>query len=648
MRAHWVSLLVGLALLLGALAFHAYATAIPPKSARPAAVAEPVPAGVAALVFHGGPDARYTPRLLDRLAQRRVRATFFVVGAAVNAHPELVRRMVDEGHEVGVGTFRAGPDGALDPAFARAALAAATGVHTGLSEPDPDTLDLTVRDPPAIVAGTDVRQVVRLHVNSSAPDVVDLLLHRLPGHRFVSLSEARAGSGERAVAGERSVAGVGGEGAGAEGAGAEGGGGGSAGIGVRMTGHALAFAQWHGGAIVVVLGVVSGIVAVLALLRTVMQLGLAHTSRRLRRVDAVLGQDVGPDYAPDVSVVVPAYNESANIVAAVRSIVSSSHSGDVEVVVVDDGSDDGTGDLVEALGLPAVRVHRQENAGKPAALNAGIALARHEVLVLVDGDTVFDADTVTKVVRPLGADRVGAVSGNVKVANRRGVFGRWQHLEYCAGSNLDRQILNALGCLPTIPGAIGAFRREALDEVGGISADTLAEDTDVTMAITRAGWKVVYEPGARAWTEVPTGVRGLYKQRYRWSYGTFQSMWKHRAARGRMGRLGLAYLLVFHVVLPLLAPALDVFVLYGAFIADAPWALVVWAVFLAMQTLSAGYALRLDGESLKPLWTFPLQQLAYRQLTYLVVVKSLVAALHGTPVRWQSSGRAGLAVEPVG
>ncbi|MEV0681197.1 glycosyltransferase [Actinosynnema sp. NPDC050436] len=617
MRAHWISLLVGLALLLGALAFHAYATAIPPKSPRPAAVAEPVPGGTVALVFHGGPDARYTPKLLDRLAALRVRATFFVVGAAVNAHPELVRRMVDEGHEVGVGTFRNGPDGALDPAFTRAALAAAAGVHSGLSEPDQDTLDLTVRDPPAVVARTDVRQVVRLHVNSSAPDVVELLVREHAGSRFVSLSEARGG----VVAGGE-----------------------DAGIGVRTTGYALAFAQWHGGTIVVVLGVLSAIVAVLALLRTILQLGLAHTSRRLRRDDAV----VGLEYAPDVSVVVPAYNEAANIVAAVRSIVASDHPGDVEVVVVDDGSVDGTGELVGALALPGVRVHRQENAGKPAALNAGIALARHEVLVLVDGDTVFRADTVSQVVRPLGADGVGAVSGNVKVANRRGVFGRWQHLEYCAGSNLDRQILNALGCLPTIPGAIGAFRRAALEQVGGISADTLAEDTDVTMAITRAGWKVVYEPGARAWTEVPTGVRGLYKQRYRWSYGTFQSMWKHRAARGRIGRLGLLYLFLFHVLLPLLAPALDVFVVYGAFIADAPWALVVWAGFLLMQTVSAGYALRLDGESLKPLWTFPLQQVAYRQLTYLVVVKSLVTALHGTPVRWQSSGREGLAADAVG
>ncbi|GAA1333474.1 glycosyltransferase [Catellatospora bangladeshensis] len=611
MRAHWISLLVGLVLLLGALAFHAHATAIPPASPRPpAAAAEPVAPGVVALVFHGGPDARYTPRLLDELAARRLRATFFVIGAAVNAHPELVRRMVAEGHEVGVGAFRAGPDGAVDPAFSRAALAAATGLRTALAEPDPGTPDAVVPAPPAIAPPADVRRAVRLHVTSSAPGAVGLLADRWPDHRFVPLTEATGRAGAH----------------------------GEAGFGPRITGHALAFAQWRGGAIAVLLGVLSGVVAVLALLRTVLQLGLAHTSRRLRRE-----APPPPAHAPAVSVVVPAFNEAANIVATVRSITASEHPAEVEVVVVDDGSTDGTGDLVAALGLPGVRVHRQGNAGKPAALNAGIALARHDVLVLVDGDTVFGADTVSAVVRPLGEDGVGAVSGNVKVANRRGLFGRWQHLEYCAGSNLDRQILNALGCLPTIPGAIGAFRRSALDEVGGISADTLAEDTDVTMAITRAGWRVVYEPGARAWTEVPTGVRGLYKQRCRWSYGTFQSMWKHRAARGRMGRLGLVYLLLFHTALPLLAPALDVFVLYGAFIADAPWALAVWGAFLLVQTLSAGYALRLDGESLKPLWTFPLQQVAYRQLTYLVVLRSLVTALHGTPVRWHTVTRTGSA-----
>ena len=617
MRTHWVSLVVGLGFLMGALSFHAYATARvadPERAHVGAGRAEEVADGTAALVFHGGPHPRWTPRLLDALAAEDVRATFVLVGAHVNEHPELVRRMVRDGHEVGVSSFREGEHDGLGTAFARTALAAAAGVHSGLSEPDPDTPDLHRYDPQHVVAEVlpDADRVVRLHVSSATPAVVGLLVDALPDRRFTTLTGA---TGRPAALDDASPA-------------------------EEVTGHALSWSQHHGDVLALVLGLVCAVVAVLAMLRTVLQLGLAHTARRLHRETAVT------PHAPPVSVVVPAYNESANIAAAVRSIAASEHPAEVEVVVVDDGSTDGTAEVVRELGLANVRVVSQPNGGKFAALNTGIALARHDALVLVDGDTVFERDTVSKVVRPLGDTGVGAVSGNVKVANRGGLLGRWQHLEYTAGSNLDRQILNALECIPTIPGAIGAFRREALDEVGGISADTLAEDTDVTMAITRAGWRVVYEPAARAWTEVPTGASGLYKQRYRWSYGTFQSMWKHRTAlreRGRMGRFGLLYLLLFHVVLPALAPALDVYVLYGAFVADAPWALVVWGVFLVVQTAGAGYALRLDGESLAPLWVFPLQQVAYRQLTYVVVIKSLVTALNGTPLAWQTARRSGLA-----
>jgi cellulose synthase/poly-beta-1,6-N-acetylglucosamine synthase-like glycosyltransferase len=233
--------------------------------------------------------------------------------------------------------------------------------------------------------------------------------------------------------------------------------------------------------------------------------------------------------------------------------------------------------------------------------------------------------------------------------HRRTLLGRWQHLEYCAGSNLDRQILNALQCIPTVPGAIGAFRRAALVDVGGVSSQTIAEDTDLTIAITRAGWRVTYTPAARAWTEVPATLHSLYRQRYRWSFGTFQSMWKHRSSwrdrgpSGRMGRFGLIYLFAFQLLLPLIGPAMDAYVLYGMFLANAPEAIAIWAVFLAIQTAGAGYALYLDGESLRPLWGLPLQQFVYRQLTYLVVIQSVVTAVHGSQLRWQTNQRTGQA-----
>ena len=134
------------------------------------------------------------------------------------------------------------------------------------------------------------------------------------------------------------------------------------------------------------------------------------------------------------------------------------------------------------------------------------------------------------------------------MANRRGLLGRWQHLEYVMGFNLDRRMFDVRRCMPTVPGAIGAFRRDALTDVGGVRADTLAEDTDLTMALCRAGWRVVYERVAIAWTEAPATLRQLWRQRYRWCYGTMQAMWKHRRAvvepgrSGRLGRRGLAYL----------------------------------------------------------------------------------------------------------
>ena len=228
---------------------------------------------------------------------------------------------------------------------------------------------------------------------------------------------------------------------------------------------------------------------------------------------------------------------------------------------------DRTAEVVARLGLPRVRLIRQANAGKPGALNTGIRQARHDILILVDADTVFEPGAIRALVAPFATARrsmIGAVSGNTKVGNRRGLLGCWQHIEYVIGFNLDRRMYDVLQCMPTVPGAIGAFRREALEAVGGVSAATLAEDTDLTMAICRAGWRVIYVPAACAWTEAPATLRQLWRQRYRWCYGTMQAMWKHRGATresgaaGMLGRRGLPYLLAFQMMLPLLAPVIDI------------------------------------------------------------------------------------------
>jgi cellulose synthase/poly-beta-1,6-N-acetylglucosamine synthase-like glycosyltransferase len=219
------------------------------------------------------------------------------------------------------------------------------------------------------------------------------------------------------------------------------------------------------------------------------------------------------------------------------------------------------------------------------------------------------------------------------------------------GFNLDRRLYDVLDCMPTVPGAVGAFRRRALIDVGGISEDTLAEDTDVTVAVNRAGWRVVYEERARAWTEAPASWGELWRQRYRWCYGTLQAMWKHRAAvlqrsGGHVGRRGIPYVVAFQVLLPLLAPLVDLLALYGLLFYD-PWlVLAYWGGFNLVQLALAAYAFRLDGEPLRPLWALPLQQFVYRQFMYAVIVQSVIAAIAGIRLRWHKLERTGISVPP--
>jgi cellulose synthase/poly-beta-1,6-N-acetylglucosamine synthase-like glycosyltransferase len=386
-------------------------------------------------------------------------------------------------------------------------------------------------------------------------------------------------------------------------------------------------------------------VGVLMFLRTVAMFVFARRHVRRRRSKSF---SWGPPVTEPVSVIMPAYNEQENIAAAVRSIAEGDYPA-IEVVVVDDGSTDDTAAIVAGLGLPNVRLVTIANSGKSNALNVGIAHASHDIIVMIDGDTVFEPQSLRELVQPFADPGVGGVAGNVKVINRKSLIGKWQHIEYVIGFNLDRRLYDLMGCMPTIPGAIGAFRRRALLEAGGVSDRTLAEDTDLTMAINRAGWRVVYEEKAIAWTEAPHNLTQLWRQRYRWSYGTMQAMWIHRHAlrehgsSGRFGRVGLPILALFGILFPLLAPLVDILTLYGVAVEHNPTTAIAWLVMLALQVVTAVVAFRIDGESLRPLWSLPLQQVAYRQLIYLILLKSMATALTGAALRWQKLHRTGAA-----
>ncbi|KIS27546.1 bi-functional transferase/deacetylase [Arthrobacter sp. SPG23] len=623
-----------------------------------------------ALTFDDGPDPVWTPQILDVLRKHHVRATFFVVGSAAIDNPDLMRRIVAEGHEIGVHTLTHTDLGTapswrreLEVQGAQEAIAGITGHATSLLRPPYSSGNDAINDSTwsamrtsadegyitvlSTVDSEDWRRpgaaAIEQNLALSGPKGQVLLMHDGGGDREQTVAALDSALSRFADQGYR-VTSVGDA------------------IGIDSMREASTAEQMTGTAFVrgiqfsdfVVTAISWGLVAagIVTLVRAVLVIGFAaRHSRAARRVQTVsrgrrrVDVPVRPEITEPVSVIVPAYNEAVGIEAAVRSIVASNHP--VEIIVVDDGSTDGTADIVEALGLPGVTVIRKENGGKPSALNAGLDAASHDIVVMVDGDTVFEPDTVQALIQQFADPRVGAISGNTKVANRGGILGAWQHIEYVVGFNLDRRLFDVAECMPTVPGAIGAFRRDALVRVGGVSDDTLAEDTDLTMSLCRDGWRVVYQDDARAWTEAPATLGALWKQRYRWCYGTLQAMWKHRGAvvqrgaAGKLGRRGLGYLLVLQVLLPLFAPVVDVFAVYGLIFLDPFRIAALWFVFLVVQMLMAGYAFRLDSERLGPLWTLPLQQFVYRQLMYLVVIQSVVTALAGVHLRWHRMERYG-------
>ncbi|MFE9026012.1 bifunctional polysaccharide deacetylase/glycosyltransferase family 2 protein [Streptomyces iakyrus] len=620
------------------------------------------PARTIVLTFDDGPDPTWTPRIRAVLDHYGTPGTFFVTGQQTVRHPEVLRSVIRSGHEVGVHTFShrdltTQSASAVDRelALTQLALAGAAGVNTSLMRMpyssttsaldapawtvtrslgakgyllafiDQDTndwrrpgaraiADAAMPDPPGRGA------VVLLHDaggdRSQTVEALRILIPRLKaqGYRFTTLAD---------LVGTDSLASP-------------------VGTGELWQGRIFVAAVTVSGAAVSAVSLLLLVVGSLVLARCVLLLVLArvHAGRHRR-------PQTGPHrpVTRPVSVVIPAYDEELCIPKTLRSLAASDHP--VEIIVVDDGSHDGTADLARSLALENVTVIRQPNGGKPAALNTGVLRASHDIVVMLDADTVFAPSTVGRLVQPFADPRVGAVAGNAKVGNRRRLLGRWQHIEYVMGFNLDRRMYDLLRCLPTIPGAVGAFRAEALRDAGMMSADTLAEDTDITMALHRAGWEVRYAPDALAWTEAPATLRQLWRQRYRWSYGTMQAAWKHRHAllerghAGRFGRLGLPLLAVFQILTPLLSPLIDILALYGLVFGDALTTVLAWSGMLAVQALCAAYAFHLDGERLRPLWALPLQQVVYRQVMYLVLAQACLTAINGYRLPWQRLKRSG-------
>ena len=634
--------------------------------------------GWVALTFDDGPDSRWTPKILDILKAKHAPATFFVIGQNMQRFPNLVQREIREGQVVGGHTWTHPNIGQISQPQAQIELSATqrlfetlTGRSMRLFRPpffgdaepstprevepllvaqsqgymtvglriDPD--DWKKPDPQEIVdrtlerledTGQHAGQIVLLHDSGgdrsrtveALPRLIDAL--RAKGYKIVGVDELAGMSRAEALPP-------------------------TARNSVELTLDRVGFGFLHEAEVVLGILFLTAIVLGVARLLVLGVLALVHRAQIEERTPELSFAEDGPW----VSVLIPCFNEEKVIESSVARILASRWSN-LEILVLDDGSKDATGDIVRRIygDDPRVTLMSFENGGKARALNRGLEVARGDIIVALDADTLFPPDTIAKLARWFGDPRVGAVAGNALVGNRVNLVTRWQALEYVTAQNLERRALAAVGAVTVVPGAVGAWRKQALAQLGGYPPDTLAEDQDLTLAVQRAGWRVEFDPEARAYTEAPDTVSGLLKQRFRWSFGTLQCLWKHRAAlfnrkRPILGFIALPQIWLFQIFLTAVAPLVDLAVIWSAITSlyavmshPVQWSpddlvrpLFYWAAFIFLD-LSAG-ALGMALERKAP-WSdlvwLPAQRFGYRQLMYYVVMKSIDSAIRGARVGW--------------
>ena len=383
---------------------------------------------------------------------------------------------------------------------------------------------------------------------------------------------------------------------------------------------------------------------------------------RLRRPHS----KASPGFCPRVAVLIPAYNEESVIVRTIRSVLNSDYKN-LRVIVIDDGSRDRTAEVAagayaQEISAGRLQVLTKPNEGKAAALNYALERISEEVYIGIDADTVIAPDAISKLVPHFEDPGIGAIAGNAKVGNRVNLWTRWQALEYITSQNFERRALNLFHVITVVPGAIGAWRTAPVKAAGGYPLNTVAEDADLTMSLLESGWKVDYEDRALAYTEAPINASGLMRQRFRWSFGTLQAVWKHRAAFVRnkaMGLFALPNILIFQMLLPLVSPFIDIMFAAGivnyfvdrhyhpeaASAASFEKLLAYFGAFLLIDFITSSLAFSLerrhpankgDGWLLFHIW---LQRFAYRQVFSVVLFKTLKRAIDGKPFNWDKIAR---------
>ena len=605
------------------------------------------------ITFDDGPDPRWTPKILDILKGANVKAAFFLVGANAERYPNLVRRIVNEGHEIGNHTYYH-PNLALCwPEHIRLELNATqllletiTGRATTLFRPPyaADTSPSQLSELIPLQIAEDLNYLVVLEsidpedwakpgadnilrrVKQQRRDGSIILLHDAGGDRSQTVQalprilewlhtrgdtvvplSTLLGTTRDAVMPPLSERGQ---------------------PFARVV-SSTGFRVYH--AIEEFLWAFMIVATALVVIRTLIVVWLAYRFRRRPHVE----------FAEPVSVVIAAYNEGKVIANTLQALLATDYKGDVEVIVVDDGSRDETAAQVQRIAAvdPRVRLLQQPNHGKARALQRALAAVRRAIVVFIDADTQCQRDTLPRLLEPFADAGIGAVSGHAKVGNLRRFVARCQALEYTCGFNLDRRAYNRWNCITVVPGAISAVRKEAIDEAGGLSLQTLAEDTDLTLSLHKHRGRIVYVPDAIAWTEAPESVGTLARQRFRWAYGTLQCLWKHRDMLFNwnyraLGWFSLPSIWFFQIILVAVTPMVDLFLLaslpFGAWRAVMPFVI----TFLSMDVILATLACLLEREPIIRAWRILPMRLIYRPMLSYCIWKAILRAIKGAWVSW--------------
>jgi cellulose synthase/poly-beta-1,6-N-acetylglucosamine synthase-like glycosyltransferase/spore germination protein YaaH/peptidoglycan/xylan/chitin deacetylase (PgdA/CDA1 family) len=651
-----------------------------------------------ALTFDDGPDPDWTPKILDVLKREHAPAAFFLIGIQAEKFGGVAQRIYREGHEIGNHTFTHPDISAIGTRYMTLELnlteqlfASELGIRTILFRPpysvdaEPDTED-QVR-PLELTQNMGYLTIGnKLDTKDWEPDpplspqqIADEVLDHLPPCRpndtqhcgNIVLMHDGGGNRERTVLALPLII----EGARARGfefvslhqlMGKT-----KADVMPPLPPNQVWAARLNAISWGLFTATISGITLIFFLGDILMtgrliSIGVLAIFDRLRSHVYGTPAEIAA-YKPKVVVLIPAYNEEKVIERTVQGALDSDYPN-LRVIVIDDGSKDCTLEVVRRAFAPEevagkVVILSKANGGKAEALNYGLDhIGQAELFVGIDADTIIAPDAITRMVPHFLNPKVGAIAGNAKVGNRVNLWTRWQALEYITSQNFERRALNTLGAVSVVPGAIGAWRVSAVRQAGAFHIDTVAEDADLTMALLRNGHRVEYEDRALAFTEAPTTANALMRQRFRWSFGILQSIWKHSAVFARKGVLGfiaLPNILVFQILLPLVSPFIDIMFAVGTIWyftrkyyhpdstdpADFQRLLIFFVAFLIIDFIASAIAFVLERrqpEDREDIWLLSqvwLQRFAYRQLFSIVLFRTLKRAITGRPFAWDKLDR---------